>query len=64
MVLDPRAPQPAGRNVQLGVEFVQVPAKLTADPRALGDQVITVVSQQLHLTGGAVQVRHGQVWFA
>jgi hypothetical protein len=43
---------------------VQIPAQPAGDLRALDDQVRAGVDQQLHLAGGLVELRDGQVRLA
>lgn len=49
-----RSVQGAGGDVEVGVEVVQGPAQPVDQPGALGDEVVTVVDQQLQLAGGGV----------
>src|SRR4030095_8036754 len=53
--------QGAGGDVEVGVEVVQGPAQPVDQPGALGDEVVTVVDEQLQLAGGGVVAGHGQV---
>ena len=61
LVEDAEAAQPAARDVQGRVEFVQVPAQTVLDPGALADQVAAVIDQQPHLAGWAVELGDWQV---
>jgi hypothetical protein len=45
---------------ELGPAVVQQPAQPVLDPRALGDQVLAVVEQELDLACRALELRHRQ----
>src|SRR5262249_46173936 len=57
------AAQRASWRVPVRVELMEMPAEPVDVPGAFFDQVLTVIDQQPQVTAGAIEVRHGQVWF-
>jgi hypothetical protein len=58
------AGEPAGGVFQVRVQLVQMPAQPVDLPGPLGDQVLTMVDQQLDLPGRLVMTGGGQIGFA
>ena len=56
------AAQPTARDLEVGVELVEVPARPLGDCKALNDQIMAVIRQQLDLSGGPVEFSDRQVW--
>src|SRR6185503_321847 len=63
--LEPAAAvEAAARQVQLGIELVQMRAQPLLDPRPLDDQILTMIEQQPDLARATLQHRHRQLALA